>query len=558
MGYTIQKQFLWVLLSCLLSPPAFSAQTLITGGSIFTASEHKMHPEAVVVEDGKFVFVGDLQEAETWMTENTEVIELGQNMLLPGFIDTHNHVFEGASEAGGNCWLSPVKQMKHQKSEFRHCQQQIENPGEWVIGYGHQLDELWGSSENLHPRSFLDNLFPHNPVIIMEESSHSMLVNSVALDRANITRNSEHPPGGRIMFDYHGEPNGVLFDNAGDIVMELAWNSLQDNFRLSYEGLLAGLEEAAYYGITTIGDGRLYWQRGWYEVWQEALKNDELTARVSVRPWIYPEVDFDKQLEYLETIVENDKQGLLIVDQVKMYIDGVLHFGTAKMLEPYLSSWQDNLPYGLNYISPKRLPEILHKLDQAGYGAHVHAIGDGGVRETLNAIEQARQSRSDQLYSMTHLELINPDDISRFAKLNVFADFQAGAEFFAKTNWAGSYIGSKRASMMFPMRELFDSGAAVTLSSDWTVNSLNPLVAIANSFKLRKSKGLPTVEDAIKAATIVGAQALGLDSVTGSIEVGKSADYVIVDTNLLAANPRQIKNANVLLSVLQGEPVYER
>lgn len=535
-----------------------AADLIISNTQIYTVNPSQPEAQALVVADGKIVFVGDNKQALTWASSNTDVIDAEGMMLLPGFIDTHNHVFEGASEAGGNCLLSPVKTLKRQRPELQACKNGIKKPGEWVIGYGHQLYALWGNSVDLNPRQYLDQWFPDNPVVIMEESSHSMLVNSLALDIVGFDKKSPHPQGGRIMYAHNGELNGVLFDNAGDIVMEQAWNSLSHNFRVSYEGLLAGMDVAVSNGITTIGDGRLYWRRGWYEVWQAAQKNNAIITRVSLRPWIYPDVPFDRQLEYLSGIISLDKEKLLVVDQVKMYIDGVIQFGTAKMLKPYQSSWQTDLPYGLNYVKPDELPALLERLNLVGYGAHIHAIGDAGVRESLDAIEAVRKKGSKQIYSLSHLELVNIDDFNRFVELDVHADFQAGAEYFDETDWARFYIGNKRSLQMLPMREIYDTGANITFSSDWTVNSINPLVAIANSVRLREDKGLPDIHAAIKAATINGARALGLETVTGSIEVGKSADFVLLDRNIVIASPGQIESARVIMTILQGERVFEQ
>ncbi len=547
-------------LSILMMAPAYvlAADLVIVDAQVYTVNESQRVAQAVVVEDGKIVFVGDSEQAMTWASSETELIDAEGMMLLPGFIDTHNHVFEGASEAGGNCLLSPVKTLKSQRSELQACKSGIKKAGEWLIGYGHQLDALWGNSKSLNPRKHLDKWFPDNPVIIMEESSHSMMANSLALKKAGINKNSEHPQGGRIMFSENGEPNGLLFDNAGDIVMELAWNSLSNNFQVSYDGLLAGMDEAVRYGITTIGDGRLYWRRGWYEVWQAAQKNDAIIVRTSLRPWIYPDLALDQQIDYLRGIASSDKNKLLVVDQVKMYIDGVMHFGTAKVLKPYKWSWQEALPYGLNYISPKALPGLLQDLDEIGYGAHVHAIGDGGVRETLDAIQSARNQDSERIYSMTHLEMVDADDFKRFKELDVHTDFQAGADYFADTSWASFYVGRKRAKRMMPMREIFDTGAKVTFSSDWTVNSINPLVAIANSVRLKHSRGLPDIHSAIQAATINGARALGLESVTGSIEVGKSADFVLLDRSIANIDANDVEEAMVTMTILQGEVVFDR
>ena len=151
-------------------------------------------------------FVGSNEQALKYKRVNTQMIDALGKAMLPGFIDTHNHVFEGASEAGGDCYLSPTKTLEQQHQEIKDCQAMVSQKGEWLIGYGHQLDELWGNADDLKPRDTLDEQFPHNPVVIMEESSHSMLVNSLALNIAGFTADTPHPQGGRIMLGYDGEP----------------------------------------------------------------------------------------------------------------------------------------------------------------------------------------------------------------------------------------------------------------------------------------------------------------------------------------------------------------
>ncbi|MEM7293643.1 MAG: amidohydrolase family protein, partial [Pseudomonadota bacterium] len=152
---------------------------------------------------------------------------------------------------------------------------------------------------------------------------------------------------------------------------------------------------------------------------------------------------------------------------------------------------------------------------------------------------------------------VDAADFTRFPQLDVHADFQAGAEFFDQTEWAEVYIGWEKADGMMPMRKLFDAGTSITFSSDWTVNPINPLVAISNSLRMKSTKGLPDIHTAIRAATINGAEALGLESITGSIEVGKSADLVVLDKNIVNSSHHGIEQSTVLMTMLQGEIVYE-
>ncbi len=386
-----------------------------------------------------------------------------------------------------------------------------------------------------------------------------MWVNSAALEIAGITNDSPHPQGGQILRDeVSGELNGILLDNAGDIVMELAWNSHSELFERSYEGLLAGLEEAAAHGITTIGDGRMYWQRGWYEVWKYAQEQQTLTARISVRPWIYPDQDMQMQLDYLKSIYTADDSKMLIVNQVKLYSDGIFINGTAKTLVPYLETYLASKPYGLNYIPPNQMKLWLQALAGIGYGAHIHAIGDGAVRESLDAIEEARNQKIDKDYTLTHVELVDQEDVPRFAQLGVTADFQVGSDYVAMHDhqWAQWLLGAMRTKALMNVKAMYNSKSNVTLSSDWNVHSINPLVGIANSVILAET-GLPNIHAAIDAYTINAAKSLGIEELTGSLAVGKSADIVILRDDITQLSPQSIKETDVLFTILAGELVYD-
>ncbi|WP_431687368.1 amidohydrolase [Hahella sp. NBU794] len=523
---------------------------------VYTADAQKPMAQAVATRNGVILAVGDTAEIESLMDENTQVIDIKGRLLLPGFIDNHNHVFEAASSAGGDCELAPDLTPSEQLPYLRQCRE-TSQPDQWVIGWGHTIDATL-DGEGPTPLQVIDSVFPDRPVMIMEQTSHSMWVNSVALRLAGINADTPDPQGGRIMKNPEtGELNGVIVDNAGDIVMEQAWNSLRNKFEVSYDGLLSGLAEAARYGVTTIGDGRLYWKRGWYDVWRAVAADGELTARVSLRPWIYPHVPQQEQLDFLSSIYNPDPNGLLIVNQVKMYSDGILVNGTAKTLQPYDFTYFPQSPYGLNYLPQAVMQDWLVKLDRLGYGAHIHAIGDGGVRESLNAIAAARQAGSQRRYNMTHLELVDASDLDRFKALQVDADFQVGSDYIgaADHSWAEPLIGKQRAHRLIPLGEVYASGANVTLSSDWNVNPINPMAAIANAVQL-KERGLPNVRAALDAYTINAATALGLEAITGSIRAGKSADFVVLDRNILDAAPQVIRQARVMMTWLRGEEVY--
>jgi len=550
------KRIFALLMSSTLITSTLAAQhadLLITNSSIYG------HPNAnaIAVDNGTILFVGASSQADPYLNASTQVIDLQGGFVAPGFIDNHNHVFEAASDAGAQCELSLEDGLSGQVSYLKACRNQTPR-GEWIMGYGFSIESILSDEYEQTPLQVIDAIFPDQPVIFMEQTSHSMWVNSVALQRAGITRTSSEPQGGKILKDeLTGELNGILLDNAGDIVLELAWNSLSNQFEQSYQGLMQGLSEAKTYGITTIGDGRLYWKRGWYEVWKEAEQRGDLTARVSLRPWIYPTESMQSQIEYLKDIVTSERSQLLLVDQVKMYSDGILINGTAKTLAPYLFTYIPDEPYGINYIEPQAMTRWIQALDKIGYGAHIHAIGDGAIRESLNAIESMRKQNGDREYTLTHVELVNSQDIPRFADLDVTADFQVGSDYVAYHDhlWAEAFLGAKRTRSLMNLKVLFDTGANVTLSSDWNVHELNPLVGIANSI-IMGDTGLPNVEAAIDAYTINAAKSLGIDDITGSIEVGKSADFAILSKDISQLAPEEIKAIEVWMTMVKGEVVY--
>ncbi|PFM12819.1 urease [Bacillus cereus] len=544
-------------------PNQLPKNVVFKNGTIYTSNGKQDIVEAVAVKEGEITFVGSNKDVEGFINEDTKVVDLQGRFVLPGFVDNHNHIFEAKSPAAGNCSVSPDASLQEQRSYLKACKKDVKT-GEWISGTGFSLEELLKDmdekSEQQTPLQVLNELFPNNPVLIMERTSHSVWVNSKALELAGINKDTKDPQGGRIIRDPEtGEPFGILYDTAGDIVMEKAWNSQPKLFEKNYEGLLDGLNEVAKNGITTVGDGRLYWKRGWLDVWNKVNDEKKLTTRVVLRPWVYPNLNEAEQMEYFKKIKRNDISSRMLINQVKMYSDGISINSTAKILEKYKFEWFKGTPYGLNYIPEEKMKWWLTELNKIGYGALIHTIGDGGVRESLNAIEAAKKEGANQPYTLTHVEMVEDSDIKRFAKLGVSADFQVGHDFAEdpKQSWASTYFSNQQMKRIMPLGRIWKTGENVSLSSDWDVNELNPLVTISNALSIDE-KGLSDVYAAIDAYTIKPAKALGLDNITGSIEVGKSADMVLLDEDITKMSADKIPNAKVLVTVLQGELVYHK
>jgi predicted amidohydrolase YtcJ len=251
---------------------------------------------------------------------------------------------------------------------------------------------------------------------------------------------------------------------------------------------------------------------------------------------------------------------MMRINEFKMYSDGLTFNTTAALKEPYVIDM--GFPFGhkgLNYIDEKRMTHFITELEKIGYDAHVHAIGDRAISETLDAIEAARKVNGDigARHRITHLEIVDPKDIPRFKKLNTTADMQVVGEFAQPNHWHENdeYIGVERSNVQVPLKDLFHSGARITLSSDYDVSSLNPLDGLQNAVT-RKPQALPSVEEALKCYTINAAYVMRQEDKTGSLEIGKYADLIVMDRDIFTIPVNTISKTKVELTLLGGKEVY--
>ena len=245
------------------------------------------------------------------------------------------------------------------------------------------------------------------------------------------------------------------------------------------------------------------------------------------------------------------------VNQIKFYSDGIVHNTTAAMKTDYqqdiLGEPTNN---GLNYFVESRLAHYLSELEPTGFDFHIHAIGNRGVTEALNAIEQSGSANGR--HRLTHVEIVSPSDYNRFAQLNVTADCQVAGNFTQPNHWAENIplIGAANASNIIPLKSLKAANARITLSSDYSVSSYNPFIGLQNA--VTRSPQELTLAEAIKAYTINPAYVMRQEQIVGSIEVGKAADLIVLDRNLFDIAANQINQTKVLMTYLAGELVYEK
>jgi predicted amidohydrolase YtcJ len=279
-------------------------------------------------------------------------------------------------------------------------------------------------------------------------------------------------------------------------------------------------------------------------------------VRAILSLWAYPLMNDNQQIAKLKTLYRNNPNDLVRVSQIKVYSDGILINSTAAMLEPYKKTLGE-IPSknGLNYFTEERMTKYVAELEKVGFDFHIHAIGDRGVREALNAIEKSQTEKGR--HRLTHLEVINQKDFSRFKKSNITADIQVAGDFTNPKNWKeNEFLIGDRTKNFIPLKSLFDAGARITLSSDWDVSGLNPFVGMQNALT-RNPQNLSDLQTVIKAYTLNAAYTMRQETTVGSIEVGKQADLIVIDQNLFEIPVNQISKTKVLQSFLKGEKVYQ-
>lgn len=532
------------------------ATHVFKNGQIYTVNEQQEWAEAVAISNNEIIFVGSNDDVESYIDSSTKIIELSGRMMMPGFHDVHIHPIESASENTDFIINESVTNPEDYIDEISAAS--VAKPGtDWLIGFGHSIFTLLDASRS--PREILDEAAPNRPVIIMEQTSHSMWVNSAALAIAGYTKDTPHPQGGWILRDeVSGEPNGILIDNAGNIVMDIAMAPTTESLQTDYNGLVEyTLPELAKHGITSISDARSYWQRDDHTTWLKADANDVLTARVAVGLWAYPSEKDEEQLADLKALYTNNAESYLKFNQIKLYSDGIIINATSAMLSAYnidLIGIPENK--GLNYFTQARIEKYITALEPTGFDFHMHAIGDRGIREALNAVENA--GSGDGRHRITHVEFIDPADIPRFSELNVTADAQVAGEFTNPEHWHENdeLIGATRADNAVPIKSLDNAGARITLSSDWNVSPFNPFIGLQNA--VTRAPQELTLAKAIKAYTLNGAYVMRQEDKVGSIEVGKLADFVVLDRNLFDIAEDTINKTKVDMTVFDGEIIYQR
>lgn len=546
---------------CSRPPDAPAADLVLTGGVIHTFDAARSRAEAIAIRDGRIVAVGTTADVQRLAGPGTRTVDLSGRLVLPAFHDAHVHPMSAGVELG-QCNLNGLPSAAATLDAIRAC---VAGNGArpWLVGGGWLLTTFPAGQPR---REELDAITGNLPAVLSSSDGHTVWVNSAALKAAGITRATKDPESGRVERDARGEPTGLLREAATELVSRVVPATTGEEYQA---GLVRALAQLHRFGIVSFEEASA--REAMVDAYRAVARQGKLTARAHLSLYADPALDASQVDRFVATRRAITEPGLT-ADAVKIFVDGVIEAATAYVIEPYLPVKGDlpARPRGLPNFTDDALTALVTRLDREGFQTHMHAIGDAGIRQGLDAIAAAARTNGarDRRPHIAHIQLFHPTDIRRFGELGVVANMQplwAYADDFI-TTLTEPRLGPERSKWLYPFRALQQAGARLAGGSDWSVSSVNPLDAIEVAVT-RKDVGAPDdapswlpeqrldLETAIAAYTNGGAYVTFEDD-SGSLEIGKRADLIVLDRNVFELPARQIHEARVLWTLADGREVF--
>lgn len=530
------------------------ADLIVVGGTIHTLDPAAPQVEAMAVADGRVVALGASRDLlDRHRGQVTEVLELGGRTVVPGLIDAHGHVmdlgrFLRSLDLRGTGSPNEIADQVREAAATRPA-------GAWILGRGWDQND-WTVKE-FPTREVLDEAAPDHPVVLERVDGHAVWVNSAALETAGVTAETPDPEGGRIVREADGSPSGVLVDNAEALVKSRvpAPDAAESAARLAvarHHLLSVGLT-----GVHDMGAGPAT-----VELYRAAADSGRLLPRLVV----YLEGNLATldwwETEGAEAVGRGDGERWL-VRGVKLYADGALGSRGAALLEPYSDDAGNR---GLLVTPPDSLAERTARTVALGLQPAIHAIGDRGNRVALEAIAAAGTDATQLRPRIEHAQVIALEDVPRFAALEVLASVQP-THATSDMPWAEDRVGPERIRGAYAWRTLREAGVRLACGSDFPVEQTNPFHGLYAAVTRMDREGRPaggwraaermTREEALACFTVDAAYAAGLEDELGSLAVGRRADFLVLDRDVLAVPEEEIAGTRVLRTVIGGETVYE-
>jgi predicted amidohydrolase YtcJ len=521
---------------------------ILYNGAIHTMDPARPLASAVACRDGRILAVGADAAARAAAGPGAESIDLHGRTVIPGLTDAHVHFLwyaVGLSRPN----LDGARSLPEALARLRVALGTA-GPGEWILGSG------WNHEDWARPifpcRQDLDLLTPDRPVVLRRKDGHSVWANSLALERAGISAKTADPAGGVIDRDEHGDPTGILRENAMDLVLACVPQPGPDSLRLA---LRAGMARAHAAGLTGIHD-----MEGPEALaqFQEAHARGELKLRVTMQ---IPAGSLDHALALgLRTGLGDD---MVRIGHLKLFADGSLGSQTAWMLQPFAGQPGNT---GVAATPPEVMEQMVERAAQGGIACAIHAIGDRANRQALDIHQRVCEGPWAGLRQrLEHVQLLHPDDLPRLAQLGVVASMQP--IHATSDRYTADRLWGDRCRFAYAWRGLLDSGAVLAFGSDCPVESLEPLQGIYAAVTRKRAaeadsepwhpKQCVTVEEAVRAFTWGSAYACGQENRLGTITPGKLADLVVLSQDIFVSPPESILAAQVDHCIVGGEVVHQ-
>lgn len=546
---------LWKSVFCLALPfiacNGLAAETLLHSVTGYTSSDDGLVSFSSMVfdENGKIVATGD--EELLAAHPEAKLIDGAGKFVLPGLHDSHGHV---SSQGFLNVELNVTGTTSLDEAVQRIASYDKTHPGSgWIKGRGWN-QVLWPVQE-FPTAAAIDAVVSDRPVWLRRIDGHAGWANSRALELAGIDDDTPDPVGGKIIRDDNGVATGTLIDTAMNFVSAKVPPPSKQDYR---EAFLAAFKELTSLGLTSIHDAGIGIDEA--EVYMSMADNGEMPMRIYAMMW-----EAGENLDAIGKPIIGYGNDHLDIRSVKLMSDGALGSRGAAMIDPYEDDGENR---GLRMYTQSEVNAKVKKANDMGFQVGIHAIGDFGNRQSLDAFEQSQGGKPSPLRNrVEHAQIIHPGDIPRFASLGVIASMQA-THATSDMNMAEDRIGADRLEGAYAWRKLLDSGAVIANGSDFPVELANPMHGLYASVTRKSLAGQPengwriedglTREETLHSFTLAAAYAALQEDRLGSLEAGKWADFIVVDRDYFSIPESEIDDIEVLQTWIGGQLVYER
>lgn len=560
-----------------------SVKMIFINGEFYTLNSNQEWAEAMVIEDGIIKYIGSNDGVDKYKDNITKIIDLKGKFIMPSFVESHLHPLSTAYDRNFKAslyGLNSVDEYIDKITKFAN-----DNPdmkGIMGSGFVRTFFDKIGPKKEL-----LDAIDSTRPIGIVSSDIHSMWVNSKVLEMLNITKDTLNPSGGVIVKDpITGEPTGLLQE---DSTMSLAWDLFPQATKEQYkESLLIAQQQMNKLGITTAHDAWMEFDPNFYEAYDELAKEGKLTVRFRGSWYITPpkydnvkavtcgcggmhghneacgEFSCFEQIEYGVELSNKFTHPHFQVNSFKFLADNILEEQTALLLEPYTN--RPNF-YGIQNWEEEDLYLAFKKVNDEQYQIHVHTIGDGASKITIDAIEKLENSKENR-HSLAHIQMIRDEDILRMGKLELSAHLSQTWMVMNEDydNVYLPYLGKKRADKTYLQKSMFDANVNVTVSSDLPTSEPDIMLAIYSGMtrtgedgeQLEPINQCVSLPQMLQASTINGAYSNFLEDEIGTLEVGKKADMVVLSDNLFEIDTDEIPKVQIKMTFFEGVEVYRK